>query len=717
MLSLKKQKSLTKENAMPRGVSASSREKQPFADVAPTPAAHFDLYFLAAAADLIRHLEGIFGTREAVFDEFPFLRHYDERLAGREPDDLADDEAGNWWEKNLLDWEENSRSHLPLRDLREKFELDFFALRLFFTIGLVEEDAGFAAAFGLLNDNAEQKRPTFGTIRNRKSSETDSSPVQYISQLNDAGLIQFGNCENPRSDWTLLVSTLLWDASRGENGFGLGDWVKFTPRADLLAPDELVLPEILREQIALLPPLIKTGEVQTVIVRGANHNGKKTILGALARALDSGLLEAKNPEIKSDERWKIFAALAVILRAMPVFSLDVAPGEMFEFPPIPAAVEAFGIALGKAGGVGGAATEKAVTITVKLPEETERQALWENFLGGDEASKTSEIGEIVKRFRLSSGNIKRAAALAESYSGLAKRKRITLADVRQATRALNRQALDTLAVYLEPLRADWSFLAVRAETTGDLAQLEERCRIRENLRNHVGAGLREQLQSGVRALFTGGSGTGKTYAARLLAAALEKDVYRLDLSTVVNKYIGETEKNLARVFALVEELDVILLLDEGDALLTQRTNVTGANDRYANLETNYLLQRLESFEGIIIVTTNASDRIDAAFERRMDAIVEFVAPEAAERGQIWALHLPENNRVAADFLNEIVERCELTGGQIRNVALHAASLALGEKKSLDARHIEAAVRREYRKMRRICPLRDRTESNFAADRW
>lgn len=442
---------------MSRSVSASTREKQPFADVAPTPAAHFDLYFLAATADLIRHLEADFGTRKAVFDEFPFLRAYDERLAGREPDDLADNEAGSWWEKNLLDWEENSNARLPLRDLREKFELDFFALRLFITIGLVEEDARFAAVFALLNDDAEQKRLTFGTIKNWKSGETDLSPVKCISQLNDAGLIGFGNRENPRADWTLLVSTLLWDALRGENAFGLGDWAKFTPRDELLALDELVLPENLREQIASLPPLIKTGDIQTVVVRGANHNGKKTILGALARALDLGLLEAKNPEIKADERWKIFAALAVVLRAMPVFSLDVAPGETFDFPPIPAAVRAFGITLDKVGGVGGAATERAVTITVKLPEETERRALWENFLGAGGANETGDIGDVAERFRLSSGNIKRAAALAESYCGLAKRDTVTLADVRQATRALNRQALDTLAVYLEPLHADWSF--------------------------------------------------------------------------------------------------------------------------------------------------------------------------------------------------------------------------------------------------------------------
>ena len=237
------------------------------------------------------------------------------------------------------------------------------------------------------------------------------------------------------------------------------------------------------------------------------------------------------------------------------------------------------------------------------------------------------------------------------------------------------------------------------------------------LRKHVGAGLRGQLQAGVRALFNGTSGTGKTYAARLLAAALQKDLYRLDLSTVVNKYIGETEKNLARVFSFVEELDVILLLDEGDALLTRRTDVGSANDRYANLETNYLLQRLESFEGILIVTTNANDRIDSAFQRRMDTVVEFAAPDAEERRRIWNLHLPENNEILQNRFDEIIQRCKLTGGQIRNISLHAASLALAEKSLLNSEHLESAVRREYRKMGAICPLQENAESNFNEERW
>jgi SpoVK/Ycf46/Vps4 family AAA+-type ATPase len=183
------------------------------------------------------------------------------------------------------------------------------------------------------------------------------------------------------------------------------------------------------------------------------------------------------------------------------------------------------------------------------------------------------------------------------------------------------------------------------------------------------------------------------------------DLYRLDLSAVVNKYIGETEKNLDQVFARAEELDVVLLLDEGDALLTQRTNVHTSNDRYANLETNYLLQRLESFEGILIVTTNAVDRIDNAFQRRMDLVIDFRPPEAAERWNIWQMHLPSGHEIDVSLLTEIAGRCVISGGQIRNAALHASVLALEDGGIMKSVHVESAVQREYRKLGAVCPLR------------
>ena len=213
-------------------------------------------------------------------------------------------------------------------------------------------------------------------------------------------------------------------------------------------------------------------------------------------------------------------------------------------------------------------------------------------------------------------------------------------------------------------------------------------------------------------MFTGPSGTGKTLAARLLSSALQKDLYRVDLSAVVNKYIGETEKNLNQVFARAEELDVILLLDEGDALLSGRTSVHNANDRYANLETNYLLQRLETYEGILIVTTNAGDRIDGAFQRRMDVVVDFRPPGAAERHAIWQMHLPESHAIDSALLAEVAGRCALTGGQIRNAALHASLLAIEDGGIVTSSKIESAVQREYRKAGAVCPLRSASVASF-----
>jgi SpoVK/Ycf46/Vps4 family AAA+-type ATPase len=224
---------------------------------------------------------------------------------------------------------------------------------------------------------------------------------------------------------------------------------------------------------------------------------------------------------------------------------------------------------------------------------------------------------------------------------------VTLADVQEACRALNRQLLDTLATHLEGDGLSWQMLVVSDGVAERLGELERRCRHRERLPERLGPAFGVGGNRGVRALLTGPSGAGKTLAARILAAELGMDLYRVDLAAVVNKYIGETEKNLHRVLSTAEDLDVVLLLDEGDALLGSRTEVRTANDRYANLETNYLLQRLESYQGIVLITTNAAENIDSAFQRRMDVVLNFTAPQAEERWHIWRLHLPPGHAVEA----------------------------------------------------------------------
>jgi SpoVK/Ycf46/Vps4 family AAA+-type ATPase len=412
-----------------------------------------------------------------------------------------------------------------------------------------------------------------------------------------------------------------------------------------------------------------------------------------------------------DPRWRGVGVLATLLGALPVIVLEIGPGETAHLPDLPAYHGPVGLVLGKYGGVTGPALARAVTLQVELPDHMARTQHWhaalhDISLAGDSALEETETGA---QLRMTSGNLRRTAKLAAAVAALEGRTTITLHDVRQASRSLNRQALETLATHLPPAQTTpgdaWRDLAVSAETQRDLEDLELRCRFRETLHDAVGSAVAHQLNTGVRALMSGPSGTGKTLAARLLATALQMDLYRVDLATVVNKYIGETEKNLNQLFTRAEELDVILLLDEGDALLTQRTQVQSSNDRYANLETNYLLQRIEQFEGILLVTTNAGDRIDRAFQRRMDVVIDFRPPDAGERWAIWQIHLPTTHIVDHTLLQEVAVRCTLTGGQIRNAALHAALLALHEGDMVGSDHVERAIQREYRKSGAVCPLR------------
>jgi hypothetical protein len=352
-----------------------------------------------------------------------------------------------------------------------------------------------------------------------------------------------------------------------------------------------------------------------------------------------------------------------------------------------------------AGRSGGIRAERALTLRLGVPDPALREAHWTAVLGDVALAR-----ELAPAVRTTAGAIRRAGDLARAEAALAGRARPGLTDVHAALRALEAEELETLATRI-PVGGGWEELAVSSDTARELELLERRCRAREQLHESVGAALGAQLTPGVRVLFTGPTGTGKTLAARLLAGALGKELFAVDLATVVNKYLGETEKNLDAVFSRAEELDVVLLLDEGDALMTRRTDVQTSNDRYANLETNFLLQRLESYEGIIVVTTNTGERIDPAFRRRLDVVVEFRAPDAAERWSIWQLHLPPDHAADDAFLDEVAARCQLTGGQIRNAVLHASLLALEGGGVIDAGHISLSVRREYRKAGSVCPLR------------
>ena len=204
---------------------------------------------------------------------------------------------------------------------------------------------------------------------------------------------------------------------------------------------------------------------------------------------------------------------------------------------------------------------------------------------------------------------------------------------------------------------------------------------------------------GISALFAGDSGTGKTMAAEVLANDLELDLYRIDLSQVVSKYIGETEKNLRRVFDAAESGGAILLFDEADALFGKRSDVKDSHDRYANIEISYLLQRMEAYRGLAILTTNMKSALDRAFLRRIRFIVQFPFPDAANRAEIWRRIFPEETPTDG-LVFEKLSRLNVAGGNIRNIALYAAFLAADSEVPVGMAHILRAARVEYAKMER-----------------
>ncbi len=683
---------------------STSNSPLPFAGLEalpPTPASHFKLYFLGSVLHVAGQLARNLGSLDEVLEQFPFLHGYLEELekfgagAATPPDR---------WIAAIREWESRVSAQLPIRALRDALALDDRAITLLFAAGLIEEDP----RFGFLIECAQpvspqQHRPTLGLLTAWWRDENDVAPVrERIRILLDYALLQVINADAPRLQWVFQSPPAVWDALRGEMPAMPAPWLTYTPPESAARLDDLVLDDAVRRAVAAVPSLLASGDVKAIIVRGPQHNGRRTIVRAMAATLGRGVLELRGPFRADDDRWPLVGALATLAHAVPLVVLDLGLGETCELPAPRGFSGTLAVVMGKHGAVSGRALDGAITINVEMPAVEQRAALWRLSL---RAHEPGDDAALAQRFRMTSGNIRGAASLARSYALLDGRQRITATDVRAAGRSMHRE-LETLATLIVT-SGDWSSIGAAAETLDELRNLESRCRHRERLRDHVGPALESQLNCGVRALFAGPSGTGKTMAARILAATLQMDLYRLDLASVVNKYIGETEKSLHQLFSRAEELDVVLLIDEGDALLTTRTAVQSSNDRYANLETNFLLQRLESFEGVLLVTTNAANRIDAAFQRRMDVVVEFRLPDPHERWTIWQLHLPLDHAVDHGWLQDAAVRCEMSGGQIRNAVLHASLLALAARRALGTSDVESAIHREYRKSGAVCPLPQR----------
>lgn len=326
-------------------------------------------------------------------------------------------------------------------------------------------------------------------------------------------------------------------------------------------------------------------------------------------------------------------------------------------------------------------------------------ATWRTALGP--AADAFDLAGTVAPYHLGGERIGRAARAAAALAAF-EGSPLTAGHVRLAARQQSASGLEQHARRVRPA-VDWQDLVLPPAPLAQLHELALRARHRDRVLGDWRLSAGGGRGRGVLGLFAGDSGTGKTLSAEVIAADLGVDLYVVQLSSIVDKYVGETEKNLERIFTEADRTDAVLLFDEADAVFGKRSEVKDSHDRYANMESAYLLQRLESFDGIALLTTNLRANIDDAFTRRLDLVVDFPFPDAGQRLALWRhglSHVPHTEGLGVDVL---ARDFELAGGSIRSAVVTAAYLAAGRDEAVGAGDLLEGVRREYRKAGRLVP--------------
>jgi SpoVK/Ycf46/Vps4 family AAA+-type ATPase len=480
----------------------------------------------------------------------------------------------------------------------------------------------------------------------------------------------------------------------------------------------LVLPDDLRSRLGRLAEHRR--ELDTVVfLRGPYGSGRKALAAALCHELGFKLfaIDLKQMAAGAESEWRSLLALAIREAALQPAAFY---GSGFDSL-ISDEKEAFRRALMQEldarKGWSFLAAETAwqpagelscplfIQLELPRPPHSERVQLWENWLG---KSSELDVSGLASKFRFSPGQIRDASVAAlnlanqrDPSAGVVER-----ADLYEACRLQSNRKLSDLAKKIKP-HYTWDDIILPADRVRQLREICNCVKYRGVVYEQWGFDRKLSLGKGLDVLFSGPPGTGKTMAAEIIAGELSLELYKIDLSSMVSKYIGETEKNLARVFQEAETSNAILFFDEADALFGKRSEVRDSHDRYANIEVGYLLQRMEEYEGIVILATNFRRNMDEAFVRRIHFTVDFPFPDEADRRQIWETIWPKQTPRHSDVdLDQISRRFEIAGGNIRNIALGAAFLAADNGGDVKMQHLLHATRREYQKMGKVVSHRE-----------
>jgi hypothetical protein len=550
----------------------------------------------------------------------------------------------------------------------------------------VEDDLMAGRAVAYLQAPIAGSRPTLGLLATAFATLPDGAAAADEIAAGSAarsGLLALQG-EGPLQERVVSMPPPIALALRGVDT----DWPGISIGTGRL-PETPLAASIL-DQAARHARALAAASARALAVRSGSTAEARAVACAIAAKLHRRAAFIRTDRIAGLGPWLTLRGL------VPVFLTELAPGEHHTLPDI-AGYHGAVLALCGPDGTIEARGEATASWRVPTPSRDERAALWEFAL-----SDSGLARDLATDHRHSSGRIAELGRIAHHLAMLDGRLTIARRDVTSAARVAETQLLGALAQSIPDDVPDAAMVAPPALRT-DLEALLARCRAREALVDGLGPAARARYHPGVRALFVGPSGTGKTLAASWLASRLGIPLYRVDLASITSKYIGETEKNLAQLIARAEHAEIALLFDEADSLFGKRTDVKDSNDRFANAQTNYLLQRIETFDGIAILTSNSRARFDSAFSRRLDAIIEFPAPGPEERRALWLAHLGDGHALSAGDINQIAATADLAGGHIRNAVLAAATAAGIHGRPIGHADVVVGVAAEYRKLGRQVP--------------
>jgi hypothetical protein len=687
-----------------------------------TLALHMDILRLRAARLLNEdNFRGLYVAEEQV-DATLYSRHHSPDSSPPEMQQLAMQKAEM---ERTIAARCAASGVLPLNQLAHLYSLSTFQRDALLLSIAPEVDTRFETLFSYAQNDVTRKRPTVGLmLRLLASNAADRLRLRSLfspdGPLLQGPLIRFSD-EAQERDFPFLSRSVRVEArivdfllEQSKLDSRLRTFTTCVHPARPLA--SLHLPEDLRQGLRHAGQVLQM-EGGILFFQGASGAGKRAVAESLSAAAGRKLVVADLRHAQA-VGMPFPEMISLLLRETRLLSAnlllthaDALPDELAPFHRkiLADAMAAARLILFIASDAPSTLSEGELpcarsTFEFPVPCFSDRKSLWQEAIEATGCAADPGIpAALANQFALTGGQIYGACNMANTHARLRNQDPATLtrADFEAAARAQSSHGLRQRAQKITAVH-DWTDLVLPQRT---MQQLQDVCaaeQYRSVIYSEWGFDPRLMLGRGLSALFSGPSGTGKTMSAAIVARELGLDLYKIDLSSVVSKYIGETEKQLSQIFREARSSNAILFFDEADALFGKRAEVNDARDRYANVEVSYLLQKMEDYEGIVILATNFRNNIDDAFTRRIQYIVEFPLPEAPYRERIWRNLVPMSAPVASDVDFAFLGRqFEIAGGNIRNAVLAAAFLAAREGTEIHMRHFVLATSRELQKMGKL----------------